>query len=49
MIGVVEQKDASPDERAITEINAGIYCGPADFFREARWASAPTTRRASTT
>ena len=35
VIGVVEQKDASPDERAITEINAGIYCGPADFFREA--------------
>ena len=35
VIGVVEQKDASEDERAITEINAGIYCGPADFFREA--------------
>jgi bifunctional UDP-N-acetylglucosamine pyrophosphorylase/glucosamine-1-phosphate N-acetyltransferase len=35
VIGVVEQKDASPDERAITEINAGIYCGPAEFFREA--------------
>jgi bifunctional UDP-N-acetylglucosamine pyrophosphorylase/glucosamine-1-phosphate N-acetyltransferase len=35
VIGVVEQKDASTEERAITEINAGIYCGPADFFREA--------------
>ena len=35
VIGVVEQKDASPEERAIAEINAGIYCGPADFFREA--------------
>ncbi len=35
VIGVVEQKDASEDERAIAEINAGIYCGPADFFREA--------------
>jgi bifunctional UDP-N-acetylglucosamine pyrophosphorylase/glucosamine-1-phosphate N-acetyltransferase len=35
VISVVEQKDASPDEQAITEINAGIYCGPADFFREA--------------
>jgi bifunctional UDP-N-acetylglucosamine pyrophosphorylase/glucosamine-1-phosphate N-acetyltransferase len=35
VIGVVEQKDASAEERAITEINAGIYCGPADFFREA--------------
>ena len=35
VIGVVEQKDASPEERAITEVNAGIYCGPADFFRQA--------------
>src|SRR4029078_10729676 len=35
VISVVEQKDASPEERAITEINAGIYCGPADFFRQA--------------
>ena len=35
VIGVVEEKDASPEERAITEVNAGIYCGPADFFREA--------------
>ena len=35
MIGVVEQKDASPEELAINEINAGIYRGPADFFREA--------------
>jgi len=35
VIAVVEQKDASPEERAITEINAGIYCGPAAFFREA--------------
>jgi bifunctional UDP-N-acetylglucosamine pyrophosphorylase/glucosamine-1-phosphate N-acetyltransferase len=35
VIGVVEDKDASPEERAITEVNAGIYCGPTDFFREA--------------
>jgi bifunctional UDP-N-acetylglucosamine pyrophosphorylase/glucosamine-1-phosphate N-acetyltransferase len=35
VIGIVEHKDASPEELAITEINAGIYCGPADFFREA--------------
>jgi len=35
VIGVVEEKDASSEERAITEVNAGIYCGPADFFREA--------------
>ncbi|MES1210155.1 MAG: NTP transferase domain-containing protein [Pseudomonadota bacterium] len=35
VIGVVEEKDASAEERAITEVNAGIYCGPTDFFREA--------------
>jgi bifunctional UDP-N-acetylglucosamine pyrophosphorylase/glucosamine-1-phosphate N-acetyltransferase len=35
VIGVVEEKDASREEKAILEINAGIYCGPADFFREA--------------
>jgi bifunctional UDP-N-acetylglucosamine pyrophosphorylase / glucosamine-1-phosphate N-acetyltransferase len=35
VIGVVEHKDATPDELRIREINAGIYCGPADFFREA--------------
>jgi bifunctional UDP-N-acetylglucosamine pyrophosphorylase/glucosamine-1-phosphate N-acetyltransferase len=34
-IGVVEQKDASPEEQAITEINAGIYCAPAPFFAQA--------------
>ena len=35
VIGVVEEKDASPEERAITEVNAGIYCGPVEFFRAA--------------
>ena len=35
VMGVVEEKDASPEERAITEVNAGIYCGPVDFFRAA--------------
>ncbi len=25
VVGIVEQKDASPDQLAITEINAGIY------------------------
>ncbi len=44
VIGVVEEKDASPDERAITEVNAGIYCGPSDFFREA--TAKLTTRNA---
>jgi bifunctional UDP-N-acetylglucosamine pyrophosphorylase / glucosamine-1-phosphate N-acetyltransferase len=32
---VVEQKDASKDELAIGEINAGIYAAPADFLRAA--------------
>jgi bifunctional UDP-N-acetylglucosamine pyrophosphorylase/glucosamine-1-phosphate N-acetyltransferase len=32
---VVEQKDASTDELAINEVNAGIYAAPAAFLREA--------------
>jgi bifunctional UDP-N-acetylglucosamine pyrophosphorylase/glucosamine-1-phosphate N-acetyltransferase len=44
VIAVVEHKDASPEERAITEINAGIYCGPVDFFRTA--TAGLTTRNA---
>jgi len=35
IIGIVEQKDASPEELAIGEINAGIYAAPADFLRTA--------------
>ena len=35
VISVVEQKDASPEELAIGEINAGIYAAPADFLRTA--------------
>ena len=43
VIGVVEQKDASPEERAIAEINAGIYCGAGRFLpRGDCWASAPS-------
>ena len=30
--GVVEQKDASPDERRIREINCGIYCARAELL-----------------
>ena len=35
IIGVVEQKDASAEELAIGEVNAGIYAAPADFLRTA--------------
>jgi bifunctional UDP-N-acetylglucosamine pyrophosphorylase/glucosamine-1-phosphate N-acetyltransferase len=35
IIGVVEEKDASREEKAITEINAGIYAAPAAFLRTA--------------
>jgi bifunctional UDP-N-acetylglucosamine pyrophosphorylase/glucosamine-1-phosphate N-acetyltransferase len=35
VIRVVEQKDATNDERAIGEVNAGIYAAPVAFFREA--------------
>jgi bifunctional UDP-N-acetylglucosamine pyrophosphorylase / glucosamine-1-phosphate N-acetyltransferase len=33
--GIVEQKDATEAERAIDEVNAGIYAAPASFLREA--------------
>jgi bifunctional UDP-N-acetylglucosamine pyrophosphorylase/glucosamine-1-phosphate N-acetyltransferase len=35
LLRVVEQKDASADERALEEINAGIYCVDATLLREA--------------
>ncbi|HET6437182.1 MAG TPA: bifunctional UDP-N-acetylglucosamine diphosphorylase/glucosamine-1-phosphate N-acetyltransferase GlmU [Anaeromyxobacter sp.] len=31
-VRVVEEKDASEAERAITEVNAGLYCAEADFL-----------------
>jgi bifunctional UDP-N-acetylglucosamine pyrophosphorylase/glucosamine-1-phosphate N-acetyltransferase len=33
-VRIVEEKDASAEERKIAEINAGFYCGPARFFFE---------------
>ncbi|MCC6274182.1 MAG: NTP transferase domain-containing protein, partial [Deltaproteobacteria bacterium] len=33
--GIVEEKNASPEERQINEINAGIYCAEAVFLRKA--------------
>jgi bifunctional UDP-N-acetylglucosamine pyrophosphorylase/glucosamine-1-phosphate N-acetyltransferase len=33
--GIVEQKDATPDQRAISEINSGIYAFDADLLRDA--------------
>ena len=33
--GIVEEKDATPEERAIGEVNAGIYAAPAAFLRKA--------------
>jgi UDP-N-acetylglucosamine diphosphorylase/glucosamine-1-phosphate N-acetyltransferase len=35
VVRIVEHKDASPAERQIDEINAGIYAAPAAFLREA--------------
>jgi bifunctional UDP-N-acetylglucosamine pyrophosphorylase / glucosamine-1-phosphate N-acetyltransferase len=35
VLRVVEHKDANAKERAIEEVNAGIYAGPMDFFRSA--------------
>ena len=33
--GVVEEKDASEEQRGISEVNAGIYAAPAAFLRQA--------------
>src|SRR5512133_535211 len=32
VVRIVEQKDATPEEQAICEINSGIYCMEADFL-----------------
>ena len=32
VLGIVEEKDASPDQKAISEINAGIYCVNSRFL-----------------
>lgn len=32
VLGIVEQKDATPEQQAICEINSGIYCMEADFL-----------------
>ncbi len=38
---IVEDRDATPDQKAITEVNAGIYVAPADFLRQATAALSP--------
>jgi bifunctional UDP-N-acetylglucosamine pyrophosphorylase/glucosamine-1-phosphate N-acetyltransferase len=32
---IVEEKDASPEEKALTEVNAGLYCADAEFLWKA--------------
>lgn len=32
VLAIVEQKDATPEQQAITEINSGIYCMESDFL-----------------
>ena len=34
VLGIIEAKDASDDERDIREVNTGIYCARADVLRE---------------
>jgi bifunctional UDP-N-acetylglucosamine pyrophosphorylase/glucosamine-1-phosphate N-acetyltransferase len=41
VVRVVEQKDATPEERALDEINPGIYLARAAFLREAVGALQP--------
>jgi bifunctional UDP-N-acetylglucosamine pyrophosphorylase / glucosamine-1-phosphate N-acetyltransferase len=35
VLGIVEEKDATPEQRRITEINSGIYCADAEFLFDA--------------
>ncbi|WP_298438260.1 bifunctional UDP-N-acetylglucosamine diphosphorylase/glucosamine-1-phosphate N-acetyltransferase GlmU [Geobacter sp.] len=35
VIRIVEERDATPEERSLSEINAGIYCADASFLFEA--------------
>lgn len=35
VLQIVEEKDASPEEKRITEINSGIYCVKAEFLLDA--------------
>ncbi|HWI40296.1 MAG TPA: bifunctional UDP-N-acetylglucosamine diphosphorylase/glucosamine-1-phosphate N-acetyltransferase GlmU, partial [Verrucomicrobiae bacterium] len=35
VVGIVEEKDATPEQRRLTEINSGTYCVEAGFLREA--------------
>jgi bifunctional UDP-N-acetylglucosamine pyrophosphorylase/glucosamine-1-phosphate N-acetyltransferase len=35
VVGIVEQKDATPEQRAVTEINSGIYAFEAEVLRAA--------------
>jgi bifunctional UDP-N-acetylglucosamine pyrophosphorylase/glucosamine-1-phosphate N-acetyltransferase len=38
---IVEHKDASPEELALREVNAGIYAAPAEFLRQATQRLSP--------
>ena len=49
VVGIVEQKDADEAQRAITEINSGIYAFDAALLREALGQSARTTPRGRST
>lgn len=42
--GIVEEKDASAEERAITEVNSGIYLVPAKYLK--KWLPALTNKNA---
>jgi len=35
LLGIIEEKDATEDQKKIKEINAGIYCAEADFLFKA--------------
>jgi bifunctional UDP-N-acetylglucosamine pyrophosphorylase/glucosamine-1-phosphate N-acetyltransferase len=45
VVGVREEKDCSPEERAITEVNPGVYAFDLDFLREALPALKPNNQQ----
>ena len=44
VVGIVEQKDASPEQQAITEVNTGVLVAPAKQMKE--WLSGLTNQNA---
>jgi bifunctional UDP-N-acetylglucosamine pyrophosphorylase/glucosamine-1-phosphate N-acetyltransferase len=44
IVRIVEEKDASPEEKVISEVNTGVLCAPTDMLRQ--WLSKLTNHNA---